>query len=105
MRGFRDWRSPAAATLLLTSLLLGLAMVWCNIERMDLAYSLKEQQDALDERLALVSKLEVERDNLLSPHRLRRKARELGLGPGAPGRIRRMHDGMAHDEPQHGERP
>ncbi|NJB67759.1 hypothetical protein GGQ74_001399 [Desulfobaculum xiamenense] len=105
MKLLRDWRNGVVALLLLLSLLLGLVMVWCNIERMDLAYNLKEQQDTLEEREALVAKLEVERDNLLSPHGLRQLAEELGLGPASPGRIRRLDDRAATAEPQQQERP
>lgn len=79
-----------AVGLLLMSLLLGLGVAWCSIERYDLAYKLTTMRERLDEAEDLVAKLEVERDNLLSPHRLRAKARELGLGPAAQGRIRRI---------------
>ena len=72
------------------SLVLGLSLVWCNIERMDLAYDLKIKQVKLDEKTALLAKLEVERENLLSPYRLRQKAREYGLGPADQGRIRHL---------------
>ncbi len=72
------------------SLVLGLSLVWCNIERMDMAYDLKTRQVSLDERKALLAKLEVERGNLLSPYRLRQKAEEYGLGPANQGRIRRL---------------
>ena len=83
----------ATAGLLSLSLLLGLGLVWCNIERMDLAYELKTQQVELERVEALIAKLELERDNLLSPHRLRAKAAELGLGPASQGRLRRITDG------------
>lgn len=105
MSFYGDWRNLAIGILLLTSLLLGLAVVWFNLERLDLAYSLKEQQDALGVKTALVSKLEVERDNLLSPHVLRRHAKELGLRPASPGRIRRLENILQDGEPQHQERP
>ncbi|BBD08551.1 hypothetical protein [Desulfovibrio ferrophilus] len=83
----------ATAGLLALSLLLGLGLVWCNIERMDLAYGLKTQQVELERVEALIGKLELERNNLLSPHRLRAKATELGLGPAGQGRLRRITDG------------
>jgi len=73
-----------------SSLILGLSLVWCNIERMDLAYDLKTNQMILDEKTALLAKLEVERGNLLSPYRLRQKAEEYGLGPADQSRIRRL---------------
>ncbi|MCK9238845.1 hypothetical protein [Desulfocurvus sp.] len=82
--------AAALAALLLLALGLGLGVVWCGIERYDLAYKLTALRAGLDEREELVAKLEVERDNLLSPYRLREKAREFGLGPAGQGRIRRM---------------
>lgn len=75
-----------------TSLVLGLTLVWLNIERMDIAYGLQKLQVELDKNAAHRAKLEVERDNLLSPYRLRRKARELGMRPAEPGQIRRLED-------------
>jgi len=88
MTGAR-WAGVAAALLLL-ALGLGLGVVWCGIERYDLAYKLTGLRASLEEREELVAKLEVERDNLLSPYRLREKAREYGLGPASQGRIRRL---------------
>jgi len=73
------------------ALLLGLAVVWMNIERMDTAYRLKALQMELDARQSLAAKLRLERDNLLSPLRLREKAREYGLGPAKPGQLRHMN--------------
>lgn len=91
-----------AVGLLLLSLLLGLGVAWCSIERYDLAYKLTALREKLDEAEDLVAKLEVERDNLLSPHRLRAKAREFGLGPAEQGRIRRLQTpeggGSGHGE-------
>ncbi len=75
-----------------TSLVLGLTLVWLNIERMDIAYGLQKLQVELDRDSAHAAKLEVERDNLLSPYRLRQKAQELGMRPAVPGQIRRLED-------------
>lgn len=75
-----------------TSLVLGLTLVWLNIERMDIAYGLQKLQAELDRDSAHASKLELERDNLLSPYRLRMKAQELGMRPAEPGQIRRLED-------------
>lgn len=80
----------AAAALLLLALAQGLGVVWCGIERYDLAYKLTGLRARLEASEELVAKLEVERDSLLSPYRLREKAREYGLGPASQGRIRRM---------------
>lgn len=75
-----------------TSLVLGLTLVWLNIERMDIAYGLQKLQAELDNSAAHGAKLELERDNLLAPYRLRRKAEELGMRPAMPGQIRRLED-------------
>lgn len=83
----------ATAGFLALALLLGLGLVWCNIERMDLAYGLKRQQVELERTEILIAKLETERNNLLSSHRLRAKATEFGLGPAGPGQLRRITDG------------
>lgn len=90
------------AAMLLCSLALGLGVVWCGNERYDLAYKLTAMRAELHEREALQAKLEVERDSLLSPHRLRAKAREFGLGPADRGRIRTM-DPVPTGEPATGE--
>lgn len=73
-----------------TSLVLGLMLVWFNIERVDLAYGLKKLQHEYDEQMAHSAKLEMERDNLRSPYRLRRMAEALGMRPADSGQIRRM---------------
>jgi cell division protein FtsL len=82
--------SGAVALMLLAALALGLGVVWCGTERYDLAYKLTAMRRDLRDRETLVGKLEVERDSLLSPHRLRAKAREFGLGPADRGHIRKM---------------
>jgi cell division protein FtsL len=77
----------------LTAMGLGLALVWCNIERLDMAYEIKRLEGAVDMGRELNAKLEVERDNLLSPYRLTSKARELGLRPAGQGEIRKLPPG------------
>ena len=42
------------------------------------------------ERRALRAKLEVERERLLSPYELRRRAEEFGMREPRPGQVRRM---------------
>jgi hypothetical protein len=69
---------------------LGLALVWLNIERVNRAYALKATEAELADKSDLVAKLEVERDNLLAPHRLREEAERLGLSPARPGQIRTL---------------
>ena len=46
----------------------------------------------VEQRAVLKTKLEVERDRLLAPHVLRRKAIQLGMSEAKPGQIRRMPD-------------
>ncbi|MBG0775067.1 MAG: hypothetical protein H0S85_01360 [Desulfovibrionaceae bacterium] len=84
------------------SLVLGLTLVWLNIERMDMAYGLKQLQTEIDKGEALSAKLGVERDNLMSPYRLRRKAEEYGLAPAGQGQVRRMPDPDARPGAQAG---
>lgn len=76
--------------LLALALCLGLASVWMNIERVDLAYTLKKMEHELAERNTLADKLSVERDNLMAPYQLKRLADKFGLGPAGPGQIRRL---------------
>ncbi len=72
------------------SLGLGLMLVWLNIERVDLAYEVRTHQTELDKKNQYITKLNVERDNLMAPARLRELARDLDLGPAQPGQIRRI---------------
>lgn len=69
---------------------LGLTMVWLNIERVDLAYEIKKLQGAVEERKQLLSKLQVERNNLTSPWRLNSLAKEYGLAQATAGQMRRI---------------
>lgn len=71
-------------------LVLGLSSVWLNIERMDLAYDLNKLEKELASRTTLVAKLELERNNLISPYRLKRLAALYGLVPVGPGQMRIM---------------
>ncbi len=75
---------------LLSCMVMGLILVWSNIERMDTTYFINMQQNALRERQSLQAKLEVERERLLSPYELRRKAKDFGMREPKPGQIRRM---------------
>jgi cell division protein FtsL len=75
---------------LLTLLALGLGLTWVNIERVDMAYELKRLQTEIDAQEALISKLEVERNTLLTPERLRVLATQYGLTQARPGQIRRL---------------
>lgn len=70
---------------------LGLTLVWMNIERTKLAYRIRSLQHTVHEADELNAKLSVEREHLLSPHELGRKAEAMGLGPARTGQIRRMN--------------
>ena len=70
--------------------LLFLVLVWSNIERMDTTYFINIAQNTMRERRALRAKLEVERERLLSPYELRRRAEEFSMREPKPGQIRRM---------------
>ncbi|MBN2140452.1 MAG: hypothetical protein JW718_05540 [Desulfovibrionaceae bacterium] len=85
----KTW-AGAIALALVATLVLGLASVWLNIERMDLAYDLRKMEEALNRTRGLVAKLEVERNNLLSPYRLNGLADKFGLGPARAGQMRRI---------------
>lgn len=69
-------------------LALGLAVVWINIERLDLAYEIKQLRSELESKSDLQAKLEVERMNLLSTSRMRDVARATSLEQANPGQIR-----------------
>lgn len=69
---------------------LGLTLVWLNIERTKLAYRMRALQHEVDERIDLNAKLSVEREHLLSPRELGKKAELMGLGPAKTGQIRRL---------------
>ncbi|OLN25833.1 Cell division protein FtsL [Desulfovibrio sp. DV] len=85
----KEWAISMAFSLALL-LIFGLGLVWVNIERVDLAYELNKIQHQIDEREVLSAKLEVERNTLITPSRLRELAKERGLGPARPGQIRRV---------------
>lgn len=78
--------------LLGAALTLGMGAVWLNIERMDLAYDLRKMEQSLGQKEDLAVKLTVERNNQVSPYRLKRLAGQQGLQVAAPGQIRRIAD-------------
>ena len=87
-----DWGGWVLALILsvMVSLVLGLTLVWFNIERMDMAYDLKKLQAEVDKRISLAAKLEVERDRLISPSILYNKAKEMEMRPAKSGQIRTL---------------
>ncbi|MGE4557769.1 MAG: hypothetical protein AB7D07_13230 [Desulfovibrionaceae bacterium] len=82
-----------------TALLMGLCLVWLNIERVDTAYRLRKMEGELTELSGLNAKLEVERDNLLSPHRLSAIAHKRGFLAASSERIRKIETREAPTAP------
>ena len=74
----------------LSSLMMGLVMVWSNIERMDVTYFINQQQASIRERQEHKAKLEMEREFLLSPNELGRRSAALGMRQPSPGQVRRI---------------
>lgn len=72
------------------SFLLGLGLVLVNIERVDLGYKMKQVSLSIARRQEVLSRLEVERNNLIAPGRLRRAGRTLGLREPGPGQVRKL---------------
>ncbi len=75
---------------LLFSLVMGLCLVWLSIERTDMAFALRTLHAQVEEHSMLQNKLEVERDKLLAPAVLSRKAAILGMRAAKPGQIRKI---------------
>ena len=69
---------------------MGLALVWSGIERTDTTYFINIAQNEAREREGLRAKLEMERDRLLSPYELRKKAEKFNMREPKPGQIRRL---------------
>jgi len=67
---------------------LGLGVVWVNIERLDLAETCKALERELQRHQELYEKLVVERQYLLSPAVMRAKAETFGLKPPTREQIR-----------------
>lgn len=72
----------------LATIVLGLGLVWVNIERVDLAYELKSLERELQSKQDQYSKLQVERHYLLAPTTLRERAEKAGLRPPHRDQIR-----------------
>lgn len=69
---------------------MGLMLVWSGIERTDTTYFINKALNEVREREALHAKLEVERERLLSPYELRRRAEEFGMKEPRAGQVRRL---------------
>jgi hypothetical protein len=79
-------------SMFVATIILGLALVWVNIERVDLAYKLKILERELQEKQDQHSKLQVERHYLLAPATLRARAEKAGLRPPRREQIRIMQE-------------
>jgi len=92
VKGFtKEWALTMAFSLFCL-LALGLGLTWVNIERVDMAYELKRLQTEIEAQESLIAKLDVERNTLLTPERLRVLARDYGLTQARPGQIRRLSE-------------
>lgn len=80
------------------SVALGLGLVLISIERTDLGYSMRNLEGLARNKADHANELEVERERLLSPYTLEKKAAELGMRVAKPGQIRRM-DGATLQNP------
>jgi hypothetical protein len=58
---------------------------------MDINYFINQLQVSIRERQEHKAKLETEREFLLSPNELGRRAAALGMRQPSPGQVRRMH--------------
>ncbi len=76
----------------LSAMIMTLVLVWVNIERTDISYFMTTLQAELREKKVHKTKLEVEKEYLLSPRELGRRAKALGLHPPKPDQIRWRED-------------
>ena len=84
----------------ITAVALGLAMVLISIDRTELAYGVQRLKSELRTRGTHSTQLEVERERLLSPYVLGKKAGELGMREARPGQTRRMDNGTLETVPR-----
>ena len=87
-----SWRGWLLVVVLegLSCALMGLVLIWSNIGRTNTAYFINMVQDDLRKQRELSAKLEVERERLLSPYELRRRAVEFGMHEPVSGQVRRI---------------
>ncbi len=78
--------------LLTLTFLLCLAKVWVNIERVDLSYRMQRLQSEYSDNQELRTKLTIERNNLLSPYRLKEMGEEMGMSTPADSQIRKIRN-------------
>ncbi len=84
----------------ITAVALGLAMVLIGIDRTELGYNVQRLKIELQTRTNHNTKLEVERERLLSPYVLGKKAVEMGMRDARPGQTRRMDNGTLETVPR-----
>lgn len=69
---------------------MGLLLVWSGIERTDTTYFINIAQNEMRERQILHAKLQVERERLVSPYELRKRAEQFGMKEPKSGQVRSM---------------
>lgn len=75
---------------LLSLPVMGLMLVWSGIERTDTTYFINIAQTEAREKQILHNKLQVEKERLLSPYELRKKAEQFGMREPGSGQVRKM---------------
>ncbi len=75
---------------LVLTFVVGLATVWVNIERVDLSYRMQRLQSEFRDNQELKIKLTIEKNNLLSPYRLRELGEQRGFFSPDDSQIRKI---------------
>jgi hypothetical protein len=78
------------AIILCLTFFLGLAKVWVNIERVDLSYRIQTLQNEYRDNQELRTKLYIEKNNLLSPYRLKELGEGMGMSSPAESQTRKL---------------
>ena len=76
--------------LVCSAIMLILTIVWINIEKVDIAYTVHELQGDMLKKEALIEKLRVEQDTFFSPLQLLALAENFNLKPANPGQLRKI---------------
>jgi len=88
-RGSTGWMLVIAIEIL-TFIVMSFALVWSNIEMMDINYKMSNLYSQLNEKQAIKEKLEIESEHLLSPYVLGLKAKEFGMKQPEFKQVRRI---------------
>jgi cell division protein FtsL len=75
---------------ILFSFPLSVYSMWIRFDTQEVAYDIQRLQREADEAKMHISKLETEKDSLLSPYSLGKTAEKLGMSMADPGQIRRL---------------